>query len=502
MATIPSSSGQGALFELVARGVKDHYFVKDESSSVFPYDASYDSALHHLAERRTMVPINRTAFGGTFEVELDTYGDVMTECAFEIELPTWFPSLLHQGQRVDPMILNQLYSIRASGNKSYGYVNHVGYFLFERIQVYQDQILLQEWSGDGLLALDRMEGSWTGGYLNQVLAGGTSYAEDVSEQRGIELRATPRRLRVKLPLPGMQSVGDRGLPLCAISWQKFRIRATLRKIEDLVVCSDSTVVKPAPWTEESFSYTDDDAVTHTFPPLPLAEIGSPTIYLSTIQHYLPEEARILLQGAPVHLPYRRLYEHVFTISETDYVPLDVGGTATFSRRLDGRHPTERVFWFFRNRYTANSLNRLDDFSNDYSNFHAPTALQPATQPSGEFYYRMKLMIAGREREHAHEPYLWQDVNALLKGRRSAQGIGSMDWSLSNDYRDKKDWRQPEGTVNFSTADRPTLSVELANIRPTPVNGGGNQRLAEWRVFTEGWCVYEVKDGRGRMMFAT
>lgn len=501
MATIQSSSGQGALFELVARGVKDQYFVKDDSKSVFPYDASYDSALHHLAERRTMVPINRTDFGRTFDVELDTYGDVMTECAFEIELPTWFPPLLRQGQRVDPFMVNRLYSIRAPGAKSYGYVNHVGYLLFERIQVYQDQILLQEWSGDGLLTRELMEGSWTGGYLNQVLSGSTTYAEDVSEQRAIELRATPGRLRVKLPLPGMQSAGDRGLPLCAISWQKFRIRATLRKLEDLVVCSDSTVIKPAPWAEASFSYTDDDAVTHAFSPLSLAEIEAPTIHLSTIQHYLPEDARILLQGAPIHIPYRRQYEHLFTISETDYVPLDVGSTATFSRRLDGRHPTERVFWFFRNS-RANSINRLDDFSNDYEEFHAPTAIQPSTQPSGGFYYRMKLLIAGREREYNYEPYLWQDLNALLKSRRPAaiHGIGSMDWSLGNEYREKKDWRQPEGTVNFSTADRPTLSVELANVRSNPERG--NQRIIEWRVFTEGWCAYEVKEGRGRMMFAT
>jgi len=31
MATINQSSGQGALFEHVARGVKDNYFVKDSN---------------------------------------------------------------------------------------------------------------------------------------------------------------------------------------------------------------------------------------------------------------------------------------------------------------------------------------------------------------------------------------------------------------------------------------------------------------------------------------
>lgn len=356
--------------------------------------------------------------------------------------------------------------------------------------------MIQEWSGDGLLAREWMEESWSQGYLTQLFAGDTSFIDDI---RAIELRATPDRLRLKLPLPGMQSRGDQGLPLCAISWQKFRIRATLRKLEHLVVCSDPSVTPPAPWAEDSFSYTDDEGMIQTITPRPFAEMDAPLISLSTIQHYLPEEARIILQKAPLRIPYRRQYEHVFSITETDYAVLDNGSTATFTRRLDGRHPTERIFWFFRNSRVL-SANRLDDFYNDYHDVNAPTAVQPRTEFPGAFYYRMKFMIAGREREHAYEPCVWQDVNGLLKDDRVAasKGIGSMRWSLSNEFRDTPEWRQPEGTVNLSTADRPTLSIELANIRSN--SGGG--RLAEWRVFTEGWCAYEVQEGRGRMMFAT
>ena len=73
MATINQSSGQGALFELVARGVKDTYFVKDAPTSTFPYDARYQSSVHHIAERRTEVPITTTNFGSSFEVEIDPY---------------------------------------------------------------------------------------------------------------------------------------------------------------------------------------------------------------------------------------------------------------------------------------------------------------------------------------------------------------------------------------------------------------------------------------------
>ena len=157
MATINQSSGQGALFELVARGNKDTYFLKDSKESSFPYDASYNSSAHHLAERRTFVPLNAVTWGGSFEVEIDPYGDVMTECEFEIELPSWLPELPISSTTPNvlypPNVANGLFPITTTNSNSYGYVNYVAYFLFERIQFYQDQFLIQVWSGDGLLEI-------------------------------------------------------------------------------------------------------------------------------------------------------------------------------------------------------------------------------------------------------------------------------------------------------------------------------------------------------------
>ena len=60
-------------------------------------------------------------------------------------------------------------------------------------------------------------------------------------------------------------------------------------------------------------------------------------------------------------------------------------------------------------------------------------------------------------------------------------------------------RLPTGAVNFTTADRPTLYVELANV---PVHPLLAQRLVEMRVWTETWNVYVVEEGRGRAMFAS
>ena len=504
MATISASSGQGALFELVARGVKDNYFVKDSSQSLFPYDARYESSVPHLAERKTMVPLADAAFGKSFEVEIDAYGDVLTECALEIEMPSWLPPLPVQsgGQAFSPERANGLYPITDINGNSYGYVNYAAYFLFEKIQFYQDQFLIQEWSGDGLLAKQMTEGSWNSSLLSQQKAGlldTTDPQTGLVTNRGIQLRATPGSLRIVLPLPGTQCPGDVGFPLVAMSWQTFRIKGTLRRLEDLVVCSDSTVFKPAPWSVPQMRYTFPDGVTnYTFTPLTRVQIGAPRILLSTIQQYVPLAVQEELKSRVIEIPFRRQFDNVFTFGELDFIPLDKGGRAAVTRRLDGRHPTERMLWFFRS-YNSLDNNRLDVWYNDYFDTRAPSDVQPYS--NGEFYYQLKLLIAGRDRESLYEPAVWNQMNTHCKDEKAnGMYIGSMNWSTGEKYGTVYPApRQPEGTVNFTSADRPTLYIELANINSNAVLA---QRKAEMRLFTEGWNVYVVKEGRGKVIFAS
>lgn len=492
------NQGQGALFELVARGVKDTYFVKDSSDSFFSYDATYESSVHHLPERKTMVPINGTHFGNTFEVEIDPYADVMTECAFEIELPSWFPLLpiAPNGMVYTPSIANGLYPI-TSLNNSYGYVNYVGYYLFEKIQFYQDQFLIQEWSGDGLLAKQMSEGSYNSSFLQQKIGGQTDIIDPLTNlptDRAIQLRATPGHLRIKLPLPGLCH-GDAGFPFVAMAWQKFRIKATLRKWEDLIVCSTQSF-KPSP-LNKPFTMTFDDGTFYDF--MSLSDFGQPTILLSTIQHYVPPKIQDELRTKPIQIPFRRQFENNFSFGELDFIPLDNGGTATVTRKLDGRHPTEKIFWFCR---TQNSLdrNQLDNFYNDFFDYNATTETETFTEPYGNFYYRIKLVIAGRDRETILEPFVWQTISQFAKDEKgSGLNIGEMKWTTGEKFGTIYPCpRQPEGTINLSTADRSTLYIELANVRPDI----SRQRKAEMRVFTEAWNTYEITGGRGRLLFAS
>lgn len=518
---IQQSNGQGALFELVARGNKDKFFVQDSNESTLPYDGRYESSCHHLSERRRIVPLNQTKFGSTFEVEIDAYGDVLTDCNFEIELPSWIPPipLIAGGQPTSAERVNKLCWISdSSGNSlstpsgySYGYVNYVGYFLFERIQFYQDQFLIQEWSGDGLLAKNLTEGSWNSSFLTQVQAGLTGV--DITQpsnipvqSRAVALRATPGILRVRLPLPGIQCPKDGGFPLIAGQHQTYRIKATLRKLEDLVVAVQNSTSeytlnqKPTPWNVQQMYYTGEDGSTLSFTPLSFLDIGQPTILLTTVQKYVPPTVQAELRSSVITIPFRRQFENIFTFGELDYKPLDSGGTAVVTRRLDGRHPTERLFFFFRD-FTSIMRNQLDNFVNN--------KLIPSTIPGipgntaeiyNQFYSEMKLVIAGKDREEWWGPDVWDSINAFSKDERdTGYNIGSMKWSLGEKYGTLYPApREPEGTVNFTTADRPTLHINLTNINPGYYS---NLRQSEMRVFTEGWAIYEFREGRGRLMFA-
>jgi len=235
----------------------------------------------------------------------------------------------------------------------------------------------------------------------------------------------------------------------------------------------------------------------TFAPKPLVDIGQPTILLSTVQHYISPEEGEELRSTAIQIPFRKQFENRFTFGELDYIPLDKGGQAVATRYIDGRHPTERLFWFFRNSIVV-VQNRLDVFYNDYFNYHSATMTQPYTMPYGEFYYGIKLNIAGKEREDLYDASLWNQIVPVAKHEKYGNFIGSMMWSLGDTYGTVYPApRNPEGTVNFTTADRPTMYIQLANITSNLYLA---QRKAEMRVYVDSWNVYEVANGRGRLMF--
>ena len=461
---------EGALYEMFARGNKDVYFQADAFTSVSPFRNNYKRGPAYVHERRQIPPINNVDFGKIVEFEFEVAGDVFTHPTLLIDLPTWLPS--------DYSILNNNNLIQDNSGNSYGYTNGIGYFLFSKIQIYQDQILLQEFSGDALYATKLSRGSINSSFLENKMVS-LHDGSSLSIQRS----ATPKQLRVELPLLGCQSLEDGGFPSYGVRSQIFRLRLTLRKLEDLVECSNSTITKPNlyPWDRSDFNVTNKNNIVTNFSTLPRYQMGIPNIYLETRHIYVDPDTQKKLVETPNELIFSRLYENIFYFNEKDYSPLLNNAIASVLKRIDAVHPASRILFFLRQKSDMN-INKLWKITSDLTN--------------KEYYNNLSLIIASRDRESSFPPFIWNTLTQHSKEERySGEGLGIMNWDLGEQRGRRAPYNhQPEGSVNFSTADKPNIYMELQNI-------SGSDRNTEMLFIVDTWAIYEIESRRGRLKYS-
>lgn len=458
----------GALFELVARGNKDKYFQADTISAVSPFRNNYKKIPAFIHELRKIPPINNTDFGKVIEFEFEVAGDVFTHPTLLIDLPSWLPS--------EYAAINYKSVVEDQSGNTYGYTRGIGYFLFSNIQIYQDQILLQEFSGDALYASRLSRGSINSGMLENKLIG----FHDGSKL-SIGRNATPNTLRLELPLIGCQSAKDGGFPSFAVRSQTLRLRLTLRKLEDLVESSNSQT-KPTPWDRTDLQIkTSSTGGFKTFSTLNRYKIDKPTIYLETRHVYVDNTTQKELVEKSFEYPYSRLFENVLYFNNSEYAPLLRGAIASVTRRIDAIYPTSRLIFFLRSK--------TDIDANKLWKITANTTTQ-------EYYNTIKLLIASKDREHLFSSLLWNLISQNSKeDRYSGIGLGVMNWDLdSQQGRHPPFARQPEGGINFSEADKPTIYMELQDISDTIKN-------TEMRVILDSWSIYETENRRGGLKYA-
>ena len=454
-ATIASS--EGSLYELVARGNKDVYFYNDTVGAANVFDSSYKPQTPWIAEIRQESPRTAAEFGRTVDFDFTLVGDVVTSPTFLITLPTWLPSTL-AATAYKTVITD-------TAGVSYGYTNGIAYFLFESIQIYQDTLLLQEFSGDALWAIAKLQGTYGHKFITNDLTG----SHDGSSL-SISRNAAPPQLRLQIPFIGCQQPSDPGFPQRAVTSQTFRIKAKLRRLEDLVESSDAQT-KPTPWGRSDFKQRTA-TVTSPFTTLARSAIGPILLQLETNQVYTTLQVQDLLKSQRHAIPFTRIYESVFTQGPSDYTGVNKGSASFVSRRIDGRHPAGRVLFFFRSStdLLANRLWKVDNQSSSY-------------------YNSVSLLIAGRTREDPQTAKVWRDMTCHAKEDiDSGLQISSMNWTLGDSVaRHANDSKQFDGAVNFTTADRPTFYIDLA----LP-----NAPSTELRVIVEGWALYQISAGRG------
>uniref|UniRef100_A0A6C0K5H7 Major capsid protein N-terminal domain-containing protein n=1 Tax=viral metagenome TaxID=1070528 RepID=A0A6C0K5H7_9ZZZZ len=456
---------EGSLYESIARGNKDTYFFsKTLQDAVNPFETRYERRPAFLNELRRNVPLNSTDFGRSCEFEFEVAGELFLESTILIDLPTWLPP--------DVAAKNgewNYYINTPNTSRTYGYTRGIAYFLFSNIQIFQDKVLLYETSGDSLWASELSHGSLNSAWLTQALSGQLGFDSDT---RDLSRQATPGRLRLKIPIPG----NSRGLPTCAMKQQKFRLKLTLRTLEECVECSDDSVVHPAPWSESAFQIVDrTGGPTTTFAPLPRELIGKPILTLETRHVYMDAESREEYETQKHEIPYSLLYENTYTFSGAFAIQV--------VKNIDAEHPASRMFWYIR---TWDNLYRNRRWATaDYRN---------------PYYGSATFLIAGRDRETAAGPILWNTLVPFAKEERDPGfGLGEMNWDLGPGIgRDTPHVAVPEGSINFSTAEKPAFSIFL---RYPNIASVFDTKTVELNLIVNSWVVYKIEDNRGFVAFS-
>ena len=464
-------SSEGALYELVARGNKDIYFQADALTSVSPFRNNYKRVPAFVHERRKIPPINNTDFNKIIEFEFEVAGDIFTHPTLLIELPTWYPNQSYGSKNIE---YNKSVVTDLSGN-SYGYTKGIGYFLFEQTQVYQDQIMIQEFSGEALYATRFTRGSINSSILENTLIG---YHD--GSVLSISRNGKPNILRLELPLIGCQHINDGGFPSFAVRSQNIRLRCKLRNLDDLVESSDGQI-KPQPWGRTDMQVQVNATTYIPINTIDRYNIGQPNIYLETRHIYVDPDTQKELVGTSIEYPFSRLYENIFYYNDKDYAPLIRGATASTTRRIDAVHPASRIVFFLRQKsdILANRLWKIQSDTLD-----------------GQYYNNASLLIASRDREILLPPLVWNILTQHAKeDRYGGIGLSVMNWDLGEQRGKIIPYaHQPEGSVNFSTADRPTLYLELEQI-------AGTNKNTELRLIVDTWASYTTEDRRGALTYA-
>jgi len=475
-----TTSVDGALYELVARGVKDNYFWKDENTSVHPFKWNYESYPGCLPEVRLLPPQYPVKFGQKTSWIMDLPGDVLVDVRLRIDLPSWIPNA---ERMLNTKSLTRIYHTAVNrvdtSGAAVGYTNGIGYFLFRRIELLQDGQLIWEASGDALYTAHLTDKSWNRHILENKLAGihGGSELE-------IQKNATPGQLILKIPIPGCMQKDDKGFPICALRSQNFQLRVTLRDWKELIETSGGDY-NYNPFSKSFVQKTSPTGSIAQFTTLSELEFGQPQITLETTQVYLLNEDRRALEQQKMEIPFLRYYENVYSFGPADYAPFEKGAATSYvTRFVDACFIGRRMMTFFRNSRDI-MKGQLWKFENsDVSN--------------GNYYNEANFIIAGQNREGAWDSLVFQKlVNHAKERHNSARNVLLMNWTSGWSVSANPDTLEPEGGINFSTAEKPTLRIGLENVGINPVIG---YKEIFMNSVVESWALYVVENGHGKLLF--
>ena len=459
-------SAGGGLLDLVARGKKDTFFSQNPKISFF--HSVYQRSPPFTQEVRLTQPRNKPEWGRWIDFDLEPIGDILRNPVLLINLPSWLSAA--------QTALNPTSYITDLDGVEYGYCQDVGALMIDKVQVFNDQIMLHEFWGQWL--------EWRVAMQSNSTVYGAIAGRHASLPGRIAKAATPLQLRVYLPILGNQTPDDQGFPMVAATAQRFRIRVFLRRLEDIVEASDSRI-NPAPWNRTFRIKTSTVDPGTEFQTMPRSALGGPVLTLETTQIYLPRDAQDFLKKSLIQIPYTQVQLSQFTIEDPKWdAVVKLNATVTLPLELDFIGSVQRLTVGIQTDASIQAGQRYQTY--------------PPLGGASTFIQSLRLNVGIQDRLNKFSSQIYRDVANYYKNQKEPR---EPDGGVFNVYTlalGPAETTKPLGTFNMSRTQDAILYAELA---PIAIDSRLNNRKSYIYVFAEAWNVFEIRNGRGKMLFA-
>jgi len=461
------SSG-GGLLDLVSRGKKDTFFTQNPKISYF--HSVYSRQPAFTQEIRLTQPRNNPEWGRWTDFEIEAIGDIVKHFVLLIDLPSWLP--LAQAKLNRTSITTDLSGVE------YGYTQEIGTALIDKIQVFNDQLLLHEFWGQWL--------SWRGSQQPNASIYGYVSGRYIPGPNSIARAATPGRLRLSLPILGNQFPDDMGFPVTALRNQRFRIRVYIKKLEEVIEASDGRLY-PKPWGQTFQQKTSPNSEPMQFQTLQRNQILAPIMTLETTQVYIPRDSQEFLRKTVISVPFQEVQQCAFTIEDVKWLPVvNTNVTVTLPLPLDFIGSTSRI--------TVGAQTEASIYSGQLYQTNPPKGGAP------NFLQNLRLNMGTLDRINQWSTTILRDVSNYYKSYKESRDPydkATNIYTLTFGPKERETYR-PIGTFNLSRSLQATLYVDLAPIAADPRL---NSRKSFIVVYGESWNIFEIKDGSGKVLFA-
>jgi len=464
------SSRSGGLMELVARGKKDIFFTANPKVSFF--HSVYMRSVPFTKEIYITQPRNQPDWGRWVDFDIDHRGDMAKYFFLHIQLPTWLPPLAVEA--------NPTGIVTDASGVTFGYTNSAGFQIIDKIQIFQDQVLIHESYGEYLSWRQRQMAE-TGSVLLMNDEGGSRLETPLAIGRS----ATLKEMRVPIPVLGSEEAFAPGFPLTALTQQRWRIRIHLRKLNEVVVASDGRL-QPQPWGGKPLRIqaTQGGPVNTSQVTLALEQIQPIQMSLESTQLYLPRDANLWIRSQTLRIPYTNVRHEKFTIEDNSFT----AASPPYSAIVQLPFTVDMI----------GSVSRMLVGLRSYASTLAGQRLVLTASDNSAFLSSLRLNISNIDRIKQWEPAVFREVTAYWKSIRLGldytyplpQEVYSITFGAF-------DTEQPAGTLQFTRAVLPVLYPILA---PIPMDPRNNSRKTFMMTYGEAWNIFEISGGKGKMMF--